>query len=75
MERTDVEVYYIPATKTANDMNISTLANMIITGKLIKEIPGFEMDSVDKVLGKIISARHQDMLEFNKKALETGYNM
>ena len=75
VERTDVEVFYVPATKTANDMNINTLANMIMTGKLIKEIPGFEMDSVDKVLGKIISARHQDMLEFNKKALETGYNM
>ncbi len=75
VERTDVDVYYVPATQKANEMNISTLANMIIAGKVIKEVPGFEMDSVDKVLSKIISARHQDMLEFNKKALTIGYEM
>ena len=35
VERTDVDVYYIPATEIANEKGISTLANMIITGKLL----------------------------------------
>lgn len=74
VERTDVDVYYIPATATASSENLETLANMIITGKLIKEVPEFSLDNVEKVLGKIVSARHQDLLEFNKKALEVGYN-
>ena len=36
-ERTDIEAYYIPATKLASDNGMSTLANMIIVGKILKE--------------------------------------
>ena len=32
VERTDVEVFYIPATQMAKDAGFSTLANMILTG-------------------------------------------
>ena len=35
--RTDVKVCYVPATKLANDSGFSTLANMILIGKLLKE--------------------------------------
>ena len=37
VERTDVEVFYIPATQMAKDAGYATLANMILTGKLLKE--------------------------------------
>ena len=74
VKRTDVDVYYIPSTGIANEHKIPTLANMIITGKMIKEVPGLSLDTADKVLAKIVSARHQDLLEVNKKALRAGYD-
>ena len=74
VERTDVDVYYIPSTKIANEKGIPTLANMIITGKMIKEVPELSIDNMDTVLSKIVSARHQDLLEVNKDAVRTGYD-
>ena len=35
--RTDVEAYYVPATKMAMDMGMPTLANMILLGALISK--------------------------------------
>ena len=72
VNRTDVTVHYIPATKLANDNNMPTLANMIIVGKILGELGGFNEESVNAALGKVISARHADMLEFNLKALTIG---
>ena len=37
VERTDVEVFYVPATQMAKDAGFATLANMILVGKLLKE--------------------------------------
>ncbi|MCQ2489529.1 MAG: 2-oxoacid:acceptor oxidoreductase family protein [Clostridia bacterium] len=74
VERTDVDVFYVPATGMAAEKKIPTLANMIITGKMLKEI-GIDLDNIDVVLGKIVSARHQDLLEVNKDAIKTGYDL
>ena len=72
--RTDVDVFYIPATKIANEKKIPTLANMIITGKMIKEVSDLSLENMDTVLSKIVSARHKDLLEVNKDAVRTGYD-
>ena len=72
VRRTDVKVFYIPATKLSSDEKLDGLANMIIAGKLLKEENAFNGESVDKALGKCISARHADLLQFNRQALETG---
>ena len=72
VNRKDVTVHYIPATKLANDNNMPTLANMIIVGKILGELNGFNEDSVNAALSKVISARHADMLDFNLKALTIG---
>ena len=74
VERTDVDVYYIPATEIANEKGISTLANMIITGKLLKEVEMLGFDGIDAPLSKVVSARHQNLLEVNKTALKLGYD-
>ena len=72
VQRTDVEVYYIPATALANDNGIATLANMIMTGKVMQQVEGLGEGDVDAALHKVVSARHQDLLEYNKKALALG---
>ena len=74
VERTDVDVFYIPATAIANEQGISTLANMIITGKLLKEVPMIGFDGIDAPLSKVVSARRANLLEVNKTALKLGYD-
>ena len=74
VDRTDVDVYYIPATKMANDNGTPTLANMIITGKILKEVPQFSIDYTDDALKKVVSARHLDLLDVNKGAVKAGYD-
>ena len=75
VRRTDVEVYYIPATQMAKDMNVPTLANMIMTGKFVKECDAVVFDGMEAALGKVISAKHADMLEVNLGAIKAGYDM
>ncbi len=72
INRTDVEVYYIPSTQLASDNNMPTLANMIIAGKLLEVTGGFDEESVNAALKKVISAKRADMLETNLKAMQIG---
>lgn len=72
VRRTDVTAYYVPATQMASDAGIPTLANMIIAGKLLKILNADAPDSVAAALEKVISAKHCDMLDVNRKALEMG---
>ena len=62
----------VPATQMASDAGIPTLANMIIAGKLLKILNADAPDSVAAALEKVISAKHRDMLDVNRKALEMG---
>ena len=72
VERDDVTVYYIPATKLAGDNGIGSLANMIIVGKLLSVLGEYDADGITATLGKVISARKAAMLEANYKALQIG---
>lgn len=74
VERTDVRAFYVPATQMASDEGITTLANMIIVGKLIRECDAISHDNLPAALAKVVSARHKEMLDFNLKAIEIGYN-
>ncbi|MBQ6825552.1 MAG: 2-oxoacid:acceptor oxidoreductase family protein [Clostridia bacterium] len=72
VKRTDVTVHYIPATALADQNGMPTLANMIIVGKVLKELNEFNEEGINGALGKVISARHANMLDFNLKALKIG---
>ena len=72
VNRDDITVYYIPATRLASENGMPTLANMIIIGKVLKVLGDFDEASVRATLGKVISAKHADMLEVNLKAMQLG---
>ena len=74
VERQDVKAVYIPATKMARDLGIPTLANMIILGRVIRETGVVSMDGLKDALAKTVSAKHQDLIEANLKAIEAGYS-
>ena len=72
VERDDVQVFYIPATQLASDNGTPTLANMIIVGKVLKEIGDYNEENITAALKKVISAKRADMLEINLGAMRIG---
>ena len=74
VKRDDVTVYYVPSTKMASDNDMPTLANMILMGKVLDVVGGFDADLVKATLSKVISAKRADMLDVNMRALEMGMN-
>ena len=72
LERSDVKAIYVPATRLAVENGMTTLANMILTGKILAEMGEFDMDSVQAALKKVVSAKHPEMFDLNLKALQIG---
>ena len=72
IERTDVEVFYIPATQMAKDNGIATLANMVIVGHLLEHNPELSFDGVDAVVTKLVPPAKAALVELNMNALNLG---
>ena len=74
VERTDVQVHYIPATQMAKDAGFATLANMILAGKVIKESGCVDFDGNKETLEEFIPAKKANLIGINCQALQTGYD-
>ena len=74
VERTDVTTYYIPATKIAKDEGFSTLANMILMGKLMKASDMLGFDGIEETVKKVVPPKKANLIDINIKALKTGYD-
>ncbi len=72
VERTDVEVFYIPATQMAKENQIATLANMIIIGHLLENHPQLDFAGTDAVVSKLVPPTKAALVELNMKALTLG---
>lgn len=70
--REDVTVFKIPATQLASENGMPTLANMILLGKILKELGQYTPESVEAALKKVISAKRADMLQINLNAMRIG---
>lgn len=74
VERDDVKCFYIPCTGMANENGLNGLANMIMLGKVVKELDSCNLDTIFNAIRKVVPERKKDMLEKNIKAVELGYN-
>ena len=74
VDRTDVEVFYVPATQMARDAGFATLANMILAGKALKEIEGVAYEGNKQTLESFIPARKANLIDVNCQALQAGYD-
>jgi len=74
VERTDVEVFYIPATQMAKDANIASLANMIIVGHLLENNPELGFEGTDAVVSNLVPPKKAALVELNMQALQMGKN-
>ena len=75
VKRTDVKAFGVPATKLADEAGMSTLANMIVMGKMLRESGLFPYEAVDRTIQKVVSAKRQNLVELNKKAIAMGYEL
>ena len=74
VERDDVNVYYIPATQMSTDNGLDTLANMILAGKVLKEIDIVSNEGNKETLESFIPAKKAGLIDINCKALQMGYD-
>ena len=74
VEREDVKVCYVPATQLAKDAGYPTLANMILTGKVLKEAEAVAWEGNKETLEAFIPAKKAGLIDANCQALQTGYD-
>ena len=72
--RDDVYGYYIPATQMATEMGIDGLANMIMTGAIIKQTKCIKEETIVEALHKVIPASKANLFDANYQAIQAGLN-
>lgn len=72
VKRTDVQVFYIPATQMANDAGVPTLANMVMMGHVLKNNPELSFDGTESTVQKLVPPKKAELVGLNLKALEAG---
>ena len=72
VERTDVEVFYIPATQMAKEAGVSTLANMIIMGHVLQNNSELSFEGTEVTVKKLVPAKKAALVDLNMKALQLG---
>ncbi|HAE15204.1 MAG TPA: 2-oxoacid:ferredoxin oxidoreductase subunit gamma [Erysipelotrichaceae bacterium] len=72
VNRDDVTVYYIPATRMAAEAGLSGLANMILLGAMIRTTGCISEDTLPDALHKVIPERKAHLFDANMKAIEAG---
>ena len=75
VERDDIEVFYVPATQLAKVNGFATLSNMILTGKVLKEIDIVAFEGNEETLKSFIPAKKAGLIDMNLKALQIGYEL
>ena len=72
VERDDISVFYVPATKMADENGLKGLANIILLGKLLKETMFCSLEVMDAAIAKSVPANRPQMVDFNCKAIRLG---
>jgi len=70
--RDDVTIITLPATQMAEDAGLKGLANVVLTGKLLKETSFCGIESLEAAILKSVPARKAAMVEANKQAFMMG---
>ena len=73
-DRTDIKCFYVPATGLATENNLKGMANIILTGKLLKECGLADEAVIEKAIKKVIPPKKADLTEANLTALKLGLN-
>ena len=72
VERTDVQTYYVPATKMANDMGIPKMANLILLGAVFKKTGCIKEETIKEAIDEMLPAKKKKFFGKNMMAIEAG---
>ena len=75
VERTDVKVHYIPATQLAKDAGLSTLSNMVLIGKVMKECDAVDFAGNKETLESFIPAKKAIKKAFQNQIEGKGFSL
>ena len=73
--RTDVNVYYVDATRIADENGMKSCAIIMLVGKMFKEVGFCSKEALDGAIKKVVPAKKAAMLELNQKALQIGMDI
>lgn len=73
-ERTDIKAFYLPASKLAEENGLNGLSNIILLGKLWKELGFCSKEALEAGVRKCVPAKKAHLVDSNLKALEIGIN-
>lgn len=71
-ERSDIRIVAIPANDEAAALGDARLANSIMLGALLGLTNVVPLEAVVASMREVLGARHQDMIDLNRRALERG---
>ena len=71
-ERDDITIFEVPATKLAEEAGLKGLANVVLVGKLLKEMGFCGVEALDKAIVKSVPPKRQHLVEPNRRALDIG---
>ncbi|MCI9273108.1 MAG: 2-oxoacid:ferredoxin oxidoreductase subunit gamma [Clostridiales bacterium] len=72
VERDDVNAFYIPASRLAEENNLKGGANIILLGKLFRECGFCSEEALDRAIQKCVPPSKAHLLENNRKAIRIG---
>lgn len=73
-ERADVKIFSVPATQLAEENGLKGLANVILVGKLLREVGFADRATVEDAIKKNVPAKRQHLLQPNLDAFTLGMN-
>lgn len=73
--RQDVKVCYVDASRLAEENGMKGSANIILIGKMFKELEFCTEESLYKAVDKCVPPKKAALIEVNKNALKLGYSV
>lgn len=71
-DRSDITVFYVPATRLAQENGIGKLANLIALGALWKATGFASEESLRAAIEKVVPPSKKELVELNMKAIRIG---
>jgi len=71
-ERKDVKMVAVPASEIADRIGSTKLLNMVLIGSFMSSTKAYSNDSLMYAMKKSISAKNQNLIPLNEKAIEEG---
>jgi 2-oxoglutarate ferredoxin oxidoreductase subunit gamma len=72
VKRAGIRAVLVPGNEIAEELGDRRMANMVLLGALLANLPFLPIESIERSLKKHIPERHQNLLPLNFQALQRG---